>query len=619
MRGMLSTAPVLAIVIALLPALARADDCDPVPIWRDGRRAGDVCRAGAAARGLAVIELGDGWTPPVLAAGPDGTGPGYRATYLALAQERFADAGPDSALAARDRYLELYGISPSLGVVRARLADEDRHRCHEAIDDAPLARIADRIVEEPASAAAARLARARALRASLEHDRARKELPDLDALGAASAYHRGLLAQLATLEARVAVVRAVQAHLACDGLFQAPPIDAAYTWQTSTAVERFQRGAMVLPTAILDAQTRDAVRLGSRERDLRTALRVLRERVAAAAGLLEDGTASAGPGTVLGRALEPEATWRARGYAPLDGAAPDLISVATEAAARALGWRDADSVRAFLDRLGGAIGGHVGGQPAGTERAPGAAAVALPPPPAYHGPGMSLSIEIDRGDVSRDPAARWRTSTRRPALTVYVATGERRIPLARWPTTIGGWQLEQGGDPGALRRQWKESPVGPRIWRDLYAGPTWLPPATTPDRELVRPAGGGYVLARELLGPSYRAAFGMIAFVHLREARGARGVARWDEGIRTHGTGNLASLADGVSHGCHRLLGRNAVRLADFVLAHREHVRRGDAPTYYQRVVQYGGSFPVAIRSLGYRFELVTPIPVEVLPGRAIR
>ena len=92
-----------------------------------------------------------------------------------------------------------------------------------------------------------------------------------------------------------------------------------------------------------------------------------------------------------------------------------------------------------------------------------------------------------------------------------------------------------------------------------------------------------------------------------------------DEGIRTHGTGNLASLTNGVSHGCHRLIGRNALRLADFVLAHRDHVPRGDTPTYYRRVVRSHGSFPVAIDSLGYRIELTPPIPVDVLPGRLHR
>lgn len=165
----------------------------------------------------------------------------------------------------------------------------------------------------------------------------------------------------------------------------------------------------------------------------------------------------------------------------------------------------------------------------------------------------------------------------------------------------------------------KESPVGPRIWRYMFVGPSWLPPMSTPDRELVRASDGRYVLAREQLAPSYRAAFGLVAFVHLREERMRDRVVLDDEGIRTHGTGQLASLANGVSHGCHRLLGRNVVRLAGFVLAHRDHVRLGDEATYYRRIVRYRGTFPIAIDTLGYRIELVPPIPVTVLPGRVHR
>ena len=90
-----------------------------------------------------------------------------------------------------------------------------------------------------------------------------------------------------------------------------------------------------------------------------------------------------------------------------------------------------------------------------------------------------------------------------------------------------------------------------------------------------------------------------------------------DQGIRTHGTGNLTSLADGVSHGCHRLLGRNVLRLANFVLAHHDHEAHGATPTYYQRTVHDGFQFPIVIDSLGYRIELIPPIPVDVIRGPA--
>lgn len=589
----------LVAIVLISSVPVRADECDRVPVWRDGRAEDTVCRAQAADRGLTTIDLGDDWVPLVLAPAPDGSAPGYRATYLALAQERFAEAGLDGELAAGDRYLELYGIEPGVAVVRRRLTDESRHTCHDAVDDAALASAPARITEEAKADALARIATAKQLRAELEHDRARKRLADLDALAATAHQYRGAVSRLDVLEGYVNAVRAVQAHLACDELFEARPIEGAYTWQTSNAIERFQRGAMILPSGVLDDQTLAALAQSSRERDFVTALRVLRARVIAATGLIEDGTAGPGESTVLGLALEPEATWRARGHEPLDGAAPDLVSPATEAAARALGWKDASTAAASLEAL------------AATETR--FVAIALPPPPPYHAPAMPLEIEIDRGDVWHDPEPRWRDAPRRPALIVYARDGERRVALARWPTTIGGWQNQQ--EDGDINQKWKESPVGPRIWRDLYVGPSWLPPRSTPDRELVRRTDRGYVLAREQFGPSYRAAFGFVAFVHLREDNDQFD----DQGIRTHGTGNLTSLAHGVSHGCHRLLGMHVVRLAGFVLAHRDHVALGDDRTYYHRVVRYRGAFPLTIETLGHRIELTPPIPVDVLPGRIHR
>lgn len=594
----------ISLVVAassLLAAHARAEDCERIPIWRDGHQVGAVCRTDAAKIGLTLVDLGDDWVPPVLAAASDGTGPSYRATYLALAQERFADAGDDGELAAHDRYLELYGIEPTFSVVRARLADDSRHRCHAAIDDTALASPPLRATEESKTDALARISGAKALRAELDGDRIRAKLPDLEALAASSRYFQRRVARLAAAERYVAAVRAAQAHLACDGLFASPPIDGAYTWQTSNAVELFQRGAMILPTGVLDEPTRTALVTDSRDRDFRTALRVLRARLIAATGLVEDGTAGSGEARVLDRELEPEGTWRVRGHDPLDGAAPDLISPATEAAARALGWQDAGTALSFL-----------------VEARPPVIAVALPPLPSYHSAAMALSAELDRGDVWHDPTPRWHDAPRRPALIIYATESDRRIPLARWPTTIGGWQNEKLAGDGIVK-EWKESPVGRRVWRDIYVGPTWLPPDSTPDRELVRAVDGRYVLAREAFGPSYRAAFGLVAFPHLAEEREHGQTVLEYDGVRTHGTGNLTSIARGVSHGCHRLLGMHAVRLADFILAHEPYARRGDDPTYYRRIVRYHGRFPVSIHSLGYRIELDSPIPIDVLPGQIHR
>ena len=82
-----------------------------------------------------------------------------------------------------------------------------------------------------------------------------------------------------------------------------------------------------------------------------------------------------------------------------------------------------------------------------------------------------------------------RIAWHRPNLVLYVNDGGTRRPLVRWATTIGGWSDVLVG--GSVVQRWKESDVGPRIWRDLYAAPTWIPPYSTPDRDLVKWVGPG--------------------------------------------------------------------------------------------------------------------------------
>jgi hypothetical protein len=414
------------------------------------------------------------------------------------------------------------------------------------------------------------------------------------------------MAALVDSEVRLAGIEAVQRHLVCDGLYDPSFVDGNYTWQTSTPIEQFQRGAAVLPSGWLDADTRAALVVGSRERDFRTALRALRERVVAATGLIEDGTAGAGMGTVVGRRLEPRSTWHAKGYTPAPDAAPDLISAATDVAAHALGWDDASATLAFLEAHG-----EGGAQPMPR------VAIALPPPPPWHQAQMDLSIVIDRGDVWYDPVPIPHTPARRPALTLYVHDGARTIALVRWPTTIGGWQDEKS-EASEVDKKWKESPVGHRVWHDLWVAPTWIPPDGTPDKDLVRVGDDErYHLRRDVLGPGYRSAFGLTAFVHQVPVTHRRGPVTYDEeGIRTHGAANLSSIATGISHGCHRLLGVDALRLAGFVLAHRAHTPRGEQRTIWKRIVRYKTrTFPAEVRTRGYLVEIDPPVPVEVLRG----
>jgi hypothetical protein len=44
---------------------------------------------------------------------------------------------------------------------------------------------------------------------------------------------------------------------------------------------------------------------------------------------------------------------------------------------------------------------------------------------------MALTVEIDRGDVYRDPVPRWHDVAHRPALIVHASSGDQRIPRVR--------------------------------------------------------------------------------------------------------------------------------------------------------------------------------------------
>src|SRR3569623_713879 len=338
----------------------------------------------------------------------------------------------------------------------------------------------------------------------------------------------------------------------------------------------------------------------ARELGVRCALRVLRERVGDATGLIEDGTAGKGEQAVLGRMLDPVAMRTVHGQdKPLANAAPDLISAATEPAAKELGWTDPAATAAFLAK-------HPGGL---------RVALALPAPPAYHAKHMDLSAEIDRGDVWYDEQPVPRVAWRRPALIVYAQDRKTKRPLVRWPTTIGG-----GADvrsDGNLTKRWKESDVGPREWRQLYAAPTWLPPDTTPDDELVRwVAKGKWELKKSIMGPGPLSAFGMIRLPHERAIKMKNGSTQYvDNGIGTHGSAVVTSLLNGTSHGCHRLYNHMAIRLGGFLLDHRDHVVRGQQPEHFRRTVNVGGTFHAQLDTCGFMYELTPPVHIDVLPG----
>ncbi|HEU0029404.1 MAG TPA: peptidoglycan-binding protein [Kofleriaceae bacterium] len=570
---------------------------DAVLVMEQGREVGMQCESKLRAPTV-VVDLRDEWTPKLFAPGPDGKAPQFRQTYLQLALER-DEAGkplpPNLGLA------ELYGIVPSLAIVRARFAQPQRYACHAKIDSAPMAKLTRPYGQEHDGILKLAKYTRTVLGAQLERARQQRKLPDLTAFETDREMGPTYAKYKAADEIYSGITTA-QRHLVCAGYLTDADVDGTLSWKTGTALELFQRRNFLMPNNRIDPETRTALATDPRELDFRFALRVLRERVVDATGLIEDGTASNGPQPILGRMLDPEAMRMARGHEkPLPNAAPDLVAAATEAAAKQLGWTSPADTAAFLAR-------HPGGL---------RVAVVLPAAPPWHAKHMALSTEIDRGDVWYDDKPTPRIVQHRPNLVLFVDDHGTKRPLVRWPTTIGGWSDVNIPGVGIVQK-WKESDVGPRVWRDLFAAPTWLPPGTTPDRDLVRWAGPGkWELKKSIMGPGPHAAFGIMLLPHYRITKLPNGRDQViDNGIGTHGSAVVTSIVHGTSHGCHRLYNQLAVRLGTFLLAHRDHVVRGQQKEYYRRTVHFGSkAFQARIDTRGFVYELTPPVPVNVLPG----
>lgn len=528
--------------------------CDAVPVFVRGSSAGSTCVDDAAKDGLTVLDLSDDWTPRVFAPALESQeAPEYRAKYLELAKLSNADLG-------------LYGIAPTMTVLVNRLADSARLACDAGLNMAPLTELSAGLAgpSDPRTAAALKGAKAKS------------------------------------------VVATIQSELACAGLLKPKTATGVMNSSTQVALEAFRKRHMIVGSG-LDADTVRALALGGEELAFRGVLRGLRERVADASALLEDGSASNQPAKVLERELD--LTHLPPVGDALDNGAPDLIDQATDTAARELGWISPQAVREF-------VAGH---GPDGLKRM--RVAVTLPPAPTYHSATMDLRVEIDRGDVFYEVPgqARRKMEHRSPSFVLFARSGDRDVALMRWGTTIGGWKKERSED-GEISLKYKESDVGDRMWRRIIAAPAWMPPDSTPETDLVSQSKEGtYTLKRDLIMPGYRNAYGLVMLIH-DEAIVRGGKTTWaDHGIRTHGSVDYRSIRSGTSHGCHRLYNQLALRLSGFLLQHRASARRGRIAAGYHRSLQMEDqTVEVDIPTRGYLYEMDPPVPVRVLEGRIV-
>ena len=628
--------------------------------------------AEARAQGLFDVDLSDEWAPFIFSESDSPGRPvkpnGYRGTFVALANDRRSPEEilmetPQGALAAmsaagialekgaaessegrraiaeakravrvqRDRnYLEAYGIPPTLSVLLARFEEDRGKRCYAEVDSPGLAAFdgmvtfqsreqskreysealsdagwVEKILAGDKSAADATTGKVQ----MAPHDEGAESDDGRDTLLAHIA--RADRKQAARIEryrrgqARLRAIRAVQSRLICEGLLgpRTKYVHGLFDLATNQALAAWERKNDIFGWGFLGGETLAALQRSQMDLHFDTFRRILMERIADSAGILEDGSVSGG---------KKPATYK--DAAGKEHTVPNLIGDYADALLAALKIRTPDDVATFLRRVGrdGLATLHLAYRPG--------------PLPPYYSQRMELSVEIDRGDVWYDfpfdddgkPLAQPRVNF--PTLTVFALWQKQKIPLVRWRTTIGSWRSETHTN-GKVYFKYKNSDVGPRIWKDIVASPVWIPPDGTPAKDLLtrktldRDVGPVTVVNTDVMGPGFQSAYGLVLAIHHRKS----GNTLFDNQIRTHGSDDYTSIARRFSHGCHRLVNSRAVRMFDFILHRRPFERIGNQPlTLRKRFPYEDKQYEYLLDTRGYYYELKQPIPVLVTEGRIL-
>jgi hypothetical protein len=574
--------------------------------------------AQAEASGYTIIDLGNGWVPYIFsektAGREDRSKNDYRQRYLDLADDR-TDADGEKLAPHERNFLELYGIPPTLRVVHDewQAAEKEIQPCLEAagFDPTVFAGFTGVIAFSNKKTGEAR--KAARLKDKLQKDMKKAGLDPQDV--AAAKDHPKLGGQYAAwkeLQQEVDIVDHAQRRLRCEKMFVGAEGVGKYTPgvfdnATTHALAAFEKKHAIMGWGHFTKDNLAVLAMSQPESLHRRLLRVVEERTVSGAGILEDGSAAK---------WKPKFRWTDRQgrEQPLR----DLVGEARTAVVAALGLETPESARAQLEKLADLSGGEFEGL---------LVAVRLPPPPEYYAEDMKFDVVIDRGDVWYDfpfdasgkklaqPRERY------PHFTLYALYGEQKIPLVHWRTTIGSWRSEMYN--GVEHYKYKESDVGDRVWKEIVAAPVWIPPATTPPRELVRRKWKDgkvrTVVNNAEFGPSYTSAYGLVVAYHIKELRNPDGTwkADFDNGVRTHGSVDYMSILRRYSHGCHRLYNMAAVRMFSFILGHREFVREGQVALGFAREFTHEDQpFKIGLKTRGYRYQLGESIPVHVLEGR---
>ncbi|MBI2897822.1 MAG: L,D-transpeptidase [Deltaproteobacteria bacterium] len=579
------------------------DPEEPVHVFENGRKVRTIEHVQALREGYTVVDLSNDWAPYILGdcqAGGQCFRNDYRPTFVALANRRPL---PEGAIDPEGPYLELFGINPTLSLIKSRIAEDAEKPCIERLTYDALREFDGLLAYQPGTDSswirtqaqstgygATRVAKKLGLSGPDELRGVRGQERIYERYHEADVRHRALLEAQDRAICEGLVPRGLKLRR---GVFDLP---------THLALAQFERKNRVFGWGFVGRDTIVPLRRSPEEGHYQTFVRMLEERVADGARVLEDGSV---------RQIRGAPTT----FRTLDGKTEPLRNLVEEYRDVVLAQMGLDTREKFFTWLAAR---------ADEELEKFKIAVKLPPRPSYYGPAMELSVEVDRGDVWYDFP--WddegnpipQPVVRRPHLTLYTTYNGQKIPIVYFGTTIGGWRSEHVD--GEEYYAYKNSDVGERVWRQILAAPIWIPPDTTPVSGLVtkpRANGRRFVNYQEF-GPGYASAYGLVAAFNQQPATRPDGTTVYfDWGIRTHGSHDYMSIMQRHSHGCHRLYNHLAIRLFDYVLRHRVHTVEGQTRVEYGRTFEFEDRpYRLELHSRGYQFLLDPPVPVNVLPGR---
>ncbi len=569
----------------------------------------------ASDEGLTLVDLSDDFAPFIFQDGKAADGAPlpnrYRAVFVGLANDR-TDGDGEPLPPGERNYLELYGVPPSLSVMRKRFLEDGARTCESTVDTAKLLAV-DSIGTWGKTTEKKESAKHHFRGMRLETAQKKAGASTLEELANKDArYAREVREHLRT-EAERAAFAEVEKRLICEGLLDASKHkEGAYDGPMRNAALDFQQKNAVFAQADLTRGTLEAMARPLLQNDFLALRRVLAERAAHAGRIIEDGSAIEAMPPAKRNRPRKQPTYKNK--AGDDVPVPDLVGQATDATMARLGLATPEDALAFFRR-----------HPESDFRSL-RAAVRFPALPEYYGPHMDLLAEIDRGDVwydfpfsdkgDRMPQPR----DRFPSFTLFVKWRGEKVPLANWRTTIGGWRTEVASD-GEEYYRYKDSDVGARVWRHIVAAPVWLPPTSAPIGAMVKTkyVAGAYpkVVNYDETGPGYLSAYGLVAGIHEQLRRHGAELAFFDNGIRTHGSFDYLSLRGRFSHGCHRLYNNLAVRLFSFVLGHRKAKVLGPMALGFRRTFYWEGEvYDMRLPTRGFYFQLEPPLPIETLKGK---